>query len=108
MIETDHASYSGSDDDTLIESDQPLFFDTVPQVKTKNTRNNNNDDPILGCDEGTDDDSVMAEFLKDTFDSNALGSKNRAVPTLEGVMNTNDMDALLMAEHEELMLFPDL
>lgn len=108
MIETDHSSYAGSDDDTVIETDQPLFLDAVPVCKFENTCIES-DGGALGI--SAEDDVAMAEFLQVTFDSNvAAGSEARAgaATTLEGVMDTDDMDELLMAENEALMLFPDL
>lgn len=107
--ETDLSSYSGSDDDTVIESEQPLFLTGVPSVKTNNNDAcyNQIDDIILGCDVG-EVDSDMAELLGDTFETNAFNSKTGVVSNLEGFTNSNEMDELLMAENEALMLFPEL
>lgn len=108
MIETDLSSYSGSDDDTVIESEQPLFLNGISSVNTNNACDNHIEDIILGCDVGTEVDAVMAEFLGDTFVTNGFSSKNGVVSTLEGITNSNDMDELLIAENEALMLFPEL
>merc|ERR1712014_195908 len=53
---------SFSDDETIIESDQPLFLDATAPV-TKNCGD--------GCAAG-EDDAMMAEFLQDTFEPKAV------------------------------------
>jgi len=116
---TDYSSYSGSDDETIIiESDQPLFSDTalpVNKVCGSNIARSNNCDPLLGCDVGVDgeDDAMMAEFLKDTFEANAVSCRNHhqaslAASTFGDVMDDREMDAFLDAENDAMMLLPDL
>ena len=114
--ETDHSSYSSSsDDETTIISDQPLFFDTIPvNMNIVCVANNNN--PLLGCDVGvvgSEDDALMAEFLKDTFvtvskDQSSLAALTFANDNTEGMMDVNEMDALLIDESDTMMLLPDL
>ena len=99
----DNFSYSGSDDETIIESDQPLFLD-APVGKS---------DPILGSDDGVagEDVAMMAEFLQDTFEPNASGCGHHsqsAASTFGDVLDASEMDALLNAGNDVLMLLPDL
>ncbi len=99
----DNSSYSGSDDETIIESDQPLFLD-APVGKS---------DPILGSDVGVagEDAAMMAEFLKDTFEPNTSGCGHHSqstASTFGDVLDANEMDALLNAGNDALMLLPDL
>mmetsp|Transcript_34206 Transcript_34206/g.80576 ORF Transcript_34206/g.80576 Transcript_34206/m.80576 type:complete len:106 (-) Transcript_34206:136-453(-) len=99
----DQSSFSGSDDDTVIETDQPLFLDGVLPCATQNTCDKF-EDTLGTC---TEDDAAMAEFLEVTFDSNAVSCEPGAASSVEGVMDTKDMDELLMAENDVLMPFPD-
>lgn len=103
-MDMDQSSDSGSDDESVIESDQPLYLDGVPSVNTTNT-SSDNEDLALGCEH----DGMIADFLNETFDSNVEGSKNRGSSTFDGVlMDAKVMDALLDEENEPFMLFPDL
>ena len=113
----DNSSYSGSDDETIIESDQPLFLDANPQVNQQLESNTNKADPLLGCDVGVevDDVAVMAEFLEYTFepqiaaqDSRPEQSSSLAATTFGDVLDANEMDALLNAETDAMMLLPDI
>lgn len=114
-IETDHSSYSfSSDDETAIVSDQALFLDTIPVNKNIACVANNNN-PLLGCDVGvgSEDDVLMAEFLKDTFvtvskDQSSLAASTFASDNTEGMMDANEMDALLIDENDDMMFLPDL
>lgn len=99
-----NASYSESDDETVIESDQPLFLDTSAPA-SKETGN-----PILGSDAGVagEDAAMMAAFLQDTFESNETESPQQTeASTFGDVMDDNEMDALLNS-NDSLMLLPDL
>jgi len=104
---TDNSSYSGSDDETVLESDQPLFLDKIPPVNKSN-----NGDPLLGCDVGVavEDDAVMAKFLQDAFQQNAATFRNNkpsgevSPEFVEDVLNSSEMDALLNSE----MILPDI
>lgn len=99
-----NASYSESDDETIIESDQPLFLDTSAPA-SKETGN-----PIVGSDVGVagEDAAMMAAFLKDTFESNETESPQQTeASTFGDVMDDNEMDALLNS-NDSLMLLPDL
>jgi len=110
---TDSSSYSGSDDETIIESEQPLYFETTHPVSENR---NNNADPLLDCDVGVDDedDDLMAKFLQDTFEPNVPCRRNDLKPglaasTFEDVLlDASEMDALLNAENDAMMLLPDL
>merc|ERR1712025_777510 len=70
---TDNSSYSGSDDETVIESEQPLFLDTIPPMSSGDERIhhgcNSGNDALLGCNVGveSEDDAMMADFLNETF-----------------------------------------
>jgi len=106
----DNSSYSGGDDETIIESDQPLFLDIAPNV-CKNCEHSS--DLLLGndVDVAGEDAAIMAEFLQDTFKPNAFDCRTRqssmAASTL-GVLNASEMDALLHAENDALMLLPEI
>jgi len=103
----DNASYLGSDDETIIDSDQPLFLDTPVPV------NKDNGDPILGSDVGVGGDAaMMAAFLQDAFEPNAAGCENQhrqsaATSAFGDVLDASEMDALL-AEGDALVLLPEL
>jgi hypothetical protein len=107
---TDNSSYSGSDDETFIESEQPLFLETPPPVS--NTSDGSNSvDTLLGCDVGVagDDDAMIALFLQDTFEPNAPGCRNHHQPSLAAstfpyLLDVNEMDALLHAGSDEMFL----
>jgi len=107
----DNSSYSGSDDETIIETDQPLFLDAPTPVRKSC---GDNVDPILGSDVGAagEDAAMMAEFLQDTFESNATGCGSNqpaaASTTFGDVLDASEMDALLNASNDALMLLPDL
>merc|ERR1712025_357147 len=70
---TDNSSYSGSDDETVIESEQPLFLDTIPPMSSRDERIhhgcNSGNDALLGCNVGveSEDDAMMVDFLNETF-----------------------------------------
>jgi len=114
---TDNSSYSGSDDETIIESDQPLFLDANPPVSQYPESSTNKADPLLGCgvgDEG-DDVAVMAEFLEYTFQpqratkySNHEQPSSLAATTFGDVLSVGEMDALLDAEADAVMLLPGI
>jgi hypothetical protein len=114
--ETDHSSYCGSssssstsDDDTTLESDQPLFLDDIPDT----TENNDTTtimkvhDPLIeyACnvkdiDEDEVDDTIMADFLIDTF----VASSENENDGVEMIGSSNEeMDALLLTEDDGLM-----
>jgi len=102
----DNSSYSGSDDETIIESDQPLFLDAPAPVSQSS---GDNVDPILGSDVGAtgEDAEMMAEFLQDTFAG--CGNHNQpAASTFGDVLDPSEMDALLNASSDALMLLPEL
>ncbi len=107
----DNSSYSGSDDETIIESDQPLFLD-APAPVSKSCRDNV--DPNLGSDVGAagEDAAMIAEFLQDTFESNASGCGNHshepAASNFGDVLDANEIDAFLNTSNDALMLLPDL
>ena len=99
-----NASYLESDDETVIESDQPLFLDTPAPVGKENGN------PILGSDVGVggEDAAMMAAFLQDTFEQTATQSHQQPeASTFGDVMDENEMDALLNS-NDSLMLLPDL
>ncbi len=99
-----NTSYLESDDETIIESDQPLFLDTKAPVSKENGN------PILGSDVdvGGEDAAMMAAFLQDTFEHNATESQQQPeASTFGDVMDENEMDALLNLNNS-LMLLPDL
>ena len=96
-----HDTCSFSDDETIIETDQPLFLDATAPV-TKNC-----DD---GCAAG-EDDAMMAEFLQDTFEPNAVGCRSQSSSTASAfgdVLDAKEMDALLNDENDAIMLLPEL
>jgi len=103
---TDNSSYSGSDDETVIESEQPLFLDTISPVSTSDGRIhhgcNNGDDALLGCDVGveSEDDAMMADFLNETFRPQPTAS------TFGDVLNACEMD-ILLGEATDVLL-PDI
>jgi len=114
---TDNTSYSGSDDETIIESDQPLFLDANPPVSQQPESSTNKAGPLLGCDVGDegDDVAVMAEFLEYTFqlqrvakDSSREQPSSLAAATFGDVLSASEMDALLDAEADALMLLPGI
>jgi len=113
---TDNSSYSGSDDETVIESEQPLFLDAKPPVSQ---HGESNTDPIPGCDVGLEDDALMAEFIQDTFqrkDPSAISLDSQphqseislAAATFEDFLDPNDVVAFLHTEEETdaMMLLP--
>lgn len=110
---TDSSSYSGSDDETIIESEQPLCFETTHPVSQNRS---NNADPLLDCDVDVDgeDDDLMAKFLQDTFEPNVPVRRNCLTPSLTAstfedvLLDASEMDALLNAENDAMMLLPDL
>jgi len=119
---TDNSSYSGSDDETVIESDQPLFLDATSPVSE---HPGSNTDPLLGCNVGIEaehdpeHDAVMAEFLQDTFQPNdpvplPEGSKvadlAAVTAAFEDVLDPSDVEAFLQGEEETdaMMLLPDI
>lgn len=117
--ETDHSSYCGSsssisstsDDDTTLESDQPLFLDDIPDTTANNdtmtTMIMKAHDPLIECaynvkdinDEDEVDDTTMADFLMDTF---VASSDNNDVAEMIGSSN-EEMDALLLTEDDGMM-----
>jgi hypothetical protein len=105
----DNSSYSGSDDGSVIESDQPLFLDTISPVSTSVGRtshgSDNGDDALLGCNVGveSEDDAMMADFLSDTFEP-----KPAASSAFGDVLNACEMDILLGEVNDEVMLLPDI
>jgi len=105
---TDSSSYWGSDDEPFIESDQPLFLDTISPVSTSDGHtshgSNNGDDALLGCNVGveSEDDAMMADFLSDTFEPKPASSN------FGDVLNACEMDILLGEATDELMLLPDI
>jgi len=108
----DNSSYSGSDDETIIESEQSLFLD-ASQPGNHNQHPDSNDtgsksDPILGCDVGVEgeDAVVMAEFLEYTFRPSAAAESTTSFGDVN--LDASDMDALLSAESEAMMLLPDI
>jgi len=108
---TDSSSYSGSDDETIFETEQPLYFETTHPVSQNR---NNNADPLLDCDVDGEDDELMAKFLQDTFEPNVPGRRIDLKPGLAAssfedvLLDASEMDALLNAENDAMMLLPDL
>lgn len=96
-----NSSYAESDDETTIESDQPLFLDAPAPVNE-----DKGNDAILGSDVGVggEDAALMAAFLQDTFGANAA---QPAAPAFGDVLDASEMDALLNA-NDAIMLLPDL
>jgi len=110
---TDNSSYSGSDDETIIETDQPLFLDTPPPGNEicSSDKSKVNNDSFIGCNVGAvgGDDAMIAEFLMDTFEPQVSGCRNdHQSSTFGDVMDAGEMDALLRAEGDGVMLLPDL
>jgi hypothetical protein len=113
----DNSSYSGSDDETIIESDQPLFLDANPPVPNKHLETNTiKSDPLFGSDGAEGEDvAVMAEFLEFTFQptSSEAGTtpehaSNLTPSTYADELDASDMDALLSAENDAMLLLPDI
>jgi len=115
----DNSSYSVSDDDTIIESDQPLFLDANPKVVNQHLDSNTSkSDELLGSGVGAEgeDVAVMAEFLEFTFQptNTAQGSapeqqrQSLAASTFVDELDASDMDALLSAENDAMFLLPDI
>ncbi|MGK3737347.1 MAG: hypothetical protein ACI8RD_003030 [Bacillariaceae sp.] len=118
--ETDHSSYCGSsssssstsDDDTTLESDQPLFLDDIPNTPantdTMTMTIMKADDPLIeyACnvkdidDEDEVDDTIMADFLMDTFV--ASSSENDDAAEMIGSSN-EEMDVLLLTDDDGMM-----
>merc|ERR1712232_1036936 len=104
---TDNSSYSGSDDETIIESDQPLFLDTTAsESEIYDIKRTNNGESFQAFDDGvvSGDDAMMAEFLQDTFESNVAASRNQhesslTASTFGDVVDVGEMDALLKVEN---------
>lgn len=113
---TDNSSYSGSDDETIIESDQNLFLDANPPMSQHPESSTSKTDPLLGCDVGEEgnDAAVMAEFLEYTFEpqrpaknfSHEQPPSLAATASFEDVLSDSEMDALLDAESDALVLLP--
>merc|ERR1712224_523994 len=114
----DNSSYSVSDDETIIESDQALFLDASPQVVDQHLDSNTcKSDALLGSDVGVEgeDVAVMAEFLDFTFqptdaveDSSPEQRQSLAASTFVDELDASDMDALLSAENDAMLLLPDI
>jgi len=113
----DNSSYSGSDEETIIESDQPLFLDTSPPVPNQHLESTTNkSDPLLGSDGAEGEDAaVMAEFLEFTFQptSSAEGTTSEQAQSLAPLtyvdeLDDSDMDALLSAEDDAMLLLPGI
>jgi hypothetical protein len=115
--ETDHSSYCGSssssstsDDDTTLESDQPLFLDDIPDTTEDNDTMTitKEHDPLVeyACnvkdidEEDEVDDTIMADFLMDTFV--ALSENDNDAAEMIGSSN-EEMDALLLTEDDGLL-----
>lgn len=124
-IETEISSYSGSDDETVIESDQRLFLDdSTPIPLVANTNTSYHGDSLVGSSAtggdtiGAEDDAIMAEFLKYTFEpSSAAASPDASKvcqnpiecgPAFGEIMDASAMDALLEDENDAIMLLPDI
>merc|ERR1712070_577290 len=109
---TDNSSYSGSDDETVIESDQPLFLDAIPMAREPQQEQEqqhigpNTSDPLVGCDVGVAEadhhDAVMADFLRDTFPSTRPPVNNvpAAAPAFEDALDPTEVDAFFSTEAE--------
>jgi len=114
-------SYYGSDDESTIESDQPLFLDTIPVSSNSSTLGAHTGTHTGSDADANEDNTIIAEFLKGVFVGetdaanpriqSAVGAvapaPSMALPDIDLGFTAADMEALLLDGDSNAMVLPD-
>lgn len=124
-----YSTFCGSDDESTIESDQPLFLDTIPvssSSSTPGTDSGTNEGTLTGTHTRSDadaneDSTIIAEFLKGVFvvETDAENSRfqlaadavapasSTGLPDFDLGFTAADMEALLLDGNSNVVPLPD-
>lgn len=112
-----YSTFYGSDDESTIESDQPLFLDSIPVSSNSSTPGTH-----TGSDaDANEDNNVIAEFLKGVFvvETDAANPRfksaadavtpvpSTALPDVDLGLTAADMEAFLLDGDSNAMMLPD-
>merc|ERR1711959_667982 len=111
MVKNDYycSTFYGSDDESTIESDQPLFLDAVPASSNRSSTPDTHAGTHTGSDaDANEDNTVIAEFLEGVFvvESDAP-SPSTALPDVDLGLTAADMEAFLLDGDSNAMMLPD-
>jgi len=111
MVKNDYycSTFYGSDDESTIESDQPLFLDAVPASSNRSSTPDTHAGTHTGSDaDANEDNTVIAEFLEGVFvvESDAP-APSTALPDVDLGLTAADMEAFLLDGDSNAMMLPD-